>query len=117
MYLRSIFKKIKCTYTCVLRVHTHTYIHNNNKIYSVHSGTQHVRPHVEVEVMFINVQVCMYIHEGRDEAMASGGVILETKKQPETLLLKYSYSPPENNSSRRHGFIPTFTCTCMYVHT
>ena len=41
--------------------------------------------------------------------MASGGVILETKKQPETLLLKYSYSPPENNSSRRHGFIPTFT--------
>ena len=46
--------------------------------------------------------------EGRDEAIASGGVILETKKQPETLLLKYSYSLPENNSSRRHGFIPTF---------
>ena len=32
-------------------------------------------------------------HEGRDEAIASGGVILETKKQPETVLLKHSYSP------------------------
>ena len=85
-------------------------------------------PYVYVEytcnVYVCHVCTCLYyctwactylyiIHEGRDEAMASGGVILETKKQPETLLLKYSYSPPENNSSRCHGFIPTF----MYIHS
>ena len=55
-----------------------------------------------------DVPVC----EGRDEAMASRGQILETKKQPEIVLLKYFYFPPENLSSRCHGFIPTF----MYVH-
>ena len=48
--------------------------------------------------------------EGRDEPL-SGGVILETKKQPEIVLLKYFYFPPKNLPSRRHGFIPTFTCT------
>ena len=56
-----------------------------------------------------------YIHEGRDEAMASRGQILETKKQPEIVLLKYFYFPPENLPSRCHGFIPTFMYVCMYV--
>ena len=75
--------------------------------------------HVEVEGMYFHVPneslitgtcmypvlrvvlVCMYLPEGmnvcegRDEAMASGGVILETKKQPETVLLKYFYFPTE----------------------
>ena len=48
---------------------------------------------------------------GRDEAMASGAQILETKKQPETVLHKYFYFHPENVCSRCHGFIPTCTCT------
>ena len=76
----------------------------------------HVRTIVRVSTCSTLVYMCttyvVHVCEGRDEAMASGGVILETKKQPETLLLKYSYSPPENNSSRRHGFIPTFTYVC-----
>ena len=56
--------------------------------------------------------------EGRDEPIASGGQILETKKQPETVLLKYFYFPPENLPSRCHGFIPTFTyITCVHVYT
>ena len=63
-------------------------------------------------------QLHTYIHEGRDEAMASGGQILETKKEPEIVLLKYLYYPPENLSSRRHGFIPTFTCMNVHdIHT
>ena len=63
-----------------------------------------------------DLHVCMYTGEGRDEAMASGGQILETKKEPEIVLLKYLYYPPENLSSRRHGFIPTFmyVCTVQY---
>ena len=62
--------------------------------------------------------VCMYVCEGtcRDEAMASGGQILETKKQPEIVLLKYFYFPPENLPSRCHGFIPTFMYVCMCGH-
>ena len=47
--------------------------------------------------------------------MASGGQILETKKQPEIVLLKYFYFPPENLPSRCHGFIPTSTFTYLLL--
>ena len=57
--------------------------------------------------VYVYMYVCMYVCEGRDEAIASGGVILETKKQPETVLHKYFYFHPENVCSRCHGFIPT----------
>ena len=59
---------------------------------------------------------CMYmyyIHEGRDEPW-SGAQILETKKQPETVLLKYFYFPTEI-LSRCHVH-PTFNCTCNVMY-
>ena len=63
-----------------------------------------------------------YIHERPDELVVLWGVILETKKQPNTVLLKYSYSPPENNTRKDHQFIRAFTYStymyvCMYYRT
>ena len=92
MKLRSHFGSLP---TCV-RVHTHS------TVLVVHSSTV-VNPDLHV-VYTMYVYICR--GEGRDEAMASRGQILETKKQPETVLLKYFYFPPENLPSRCHGFIP-----------
>ena len=73
-------------------------------------------PHVHVHYITTYIlHTCAHMYECTcerpDELVVLSGVILETKKQPNTVLLKYSYSPPENNTRKDHQFIRAFTCS------
>ena len=68
--------------------------------------------HVHVHVcMYVCMYVILYSLPGKysysptDELVVIWRVILKTKKQPNTVLLKYSYSPAKNNPSNDHQFI------------